>query len=70
MLHVVVNTVAVDAPLTYFSVVTVGKVIMTSHALVLALPQTVTSGNTTLMRLEVTDVDDCHEFNVLKRRRD
>ena len=45
-----------------------GKVTVTEHALVLPLPQTVTSGNTTLTRLDVTADDDCHEFDVLRRR--
>ena len=63
------DAAAAAAPLVYVSVVIVGKVTVAAQALVLALPQTVTSGNTTLTRLDVTDVDDCHEFDELKRRR-
>ena len=72
ILHVAVQAAAVAAvaPLSYVSVVTVGKVTVTAHALELVLSQTVTSGNRILTRLDVTDNDDCHKFEVLKRRRD
>ena len=50
--------------------VIVGKVMVTEHTSLYAGMQAVTSGNTTLMRLDVTAADDCHELEVLKRRRD
>ena len=70
MLHVTVQAAAAAAaaPLAYVSVVTVGKVTLTVHAPL--SPQTVTSGNTILTRLDVTAADDCHEFEMLKRRRE